>query len=129
MEYFYSKMIINASFEEIESSVREELKQEGFGVLTEINVQQTLKKKLDVDFKRYIILGACIPEAAYKLLQQELKAGVFLPCNIILEENDDESIEVSAINPVAAFSAVDNDSIGCHLEEIQQKLMNVIDNC
>jgi uncharacterized protein (DUF302 family) len=122
-------MIINASFEEIESSVREELKQEGFGVLTEINVQQTLKKKLDVDFKRYIILGACIPEAAYKLLQQELKAGVFLPCNIILEENDDESIEVSAINPVAAFSAVDNDSIGCHLEEIQQKLMNVIDNC
>jgi len=62
-------------------------------------------------------------------LQQELKAGVFLPCNIILEENDDESIEVSAINPVAAFSAVDNDSIGCHLEEIQQKLMNVIDNC
>ncbi len=129
MEYFYSKMIINASFEEIESSVREELKQEGFGVLTEINVQQTLKKKLDVDFKRYIILGACIPEAAYKLLQQEVKAGVFLPCNIILEENDDESIEVSAINPVAAFSAVDNDSIGCHLEEIQQKLMNVIDNC
>ena len=129
MEYFYSKMIINASFEEIESSVREELKQEGFGVLTEINVQQTLKKKLDVDFKRYVILGACIPEAAYKLLQQELKAGVFLPCNIILEENDDESIEVSAINPVAAFSAVDNDSIGCHLEEIQQKLMNVIDNC
>ena len=122
-------MIINASFEEIESSVREELKQQGFGVLTEINVQQTLKKKLDVDFKRYIILGACIPEAAYKLLQQELKAGVFLPCNIILEENDDESIEVSAINPVAAFSAVDNDSIGCHLEEIQQKLMNVIDNC
>lgn len=122
-------MIINASFEEIESSVREELKQEGFGVLTEINVQQTLKKKLDVDFKRYIILGACIPEAAYKLLQQEVKAGVFLPCNIILEENDDESIEVSAINPVAAFSAVDNDSIGCHLEEIQQKLMNVIDNC
>ncbi|MAZ92948.1 MAG: DUF302 domain-containing protein [Bacteroidales bacterium] len=129
MEYFYSKMIINASFEEIESSVREELKQEGFGVLTEINVQQTLKKKLDLDFKRYVILGACIPEAAYKLLQQEMKAGVFLPCNIILEENDDESIEVSAINPLAAFSAVDNDSIGCHLEEIQQKLIKVIDNC
>tara|TARA_Y100000385_G_scaffold241372_1_gene257758 strand:- start:6414 stop:6782 length:369 start_codon:yes stop_codon:yes gene_type:complete len=122
-------MIINASFEEIESSVREELKQEGFGVLTEINVQQTLKKKLDLDFKRYVILGACIPEAAYKLLQQEMKAGVFLPCNIILEENDDESIEVSAINPLAAFSAVDNDSIGCHLEEIQQKLIKVIDNC
>ena len=122
-------MIINASFEEIESSVREELKQEGFGVLTEINVQQTLKKKLDLDFKRYVILGACIPEAAYKLLQQEMKAGVFLPCNIILEENDDESIEVSAINPLAAFSAVDNDSIGCHLKEIQQKLIKVIDNC
>ena len=122
-------MIINASFEEIESSVREELKQEGFGVLTEINVQQTLKKKLDLDFKRYVILGACIPEAAYKLLQQEMKAGVFLPCNIILEENDDESIEVSAINPLAAFSAVDNDSIGCHFEEIQQKLIKVIDNC
>ena len=114
---------------EIESSVREELKQEGFGVLTEINVQQTLKKKLDLDFKRYVILGACIPEAAYKLLQQEMKAGVFLPCNIILEENDDESIEVSAINPLAAFSAVDNDSIGCHLKEIQQKLIKVIDNC
>ncbi len=128
MEYHFSKKIINASFEEIEASVREELRKEGFGVLSEINANEIFKEKLDIDFKRYKILGACIPYAAYNLLMKEDKSGVFLPCNVIIQQEEDGTIEVTAINPYAAFMAVENDNIGCHLLEVKEKLLRVIDN-
>ena len=128
MEYHFSKSIINASIEEVEKSVKDELAKEGFGVLTEINVQEILKKKIDVDFKKYKILGACIPYAAYNIIKKEDKAGVFLPCNVLIQEDSEGIIEISAINPYAAFKAVDNDNIGCHLLEVKEKLLRVIDN-
>ncbi len=128
MEYYYSKVIENESFENVITNVTGELKKVGFGVLTTINVHDTLKEKIDVDFKKYTILGACNPHAAYKILQKEDKAGVFLPCNVIVEENEDGNIEVTAVNPIAAMRAVDNNTIGCHLIDVQQKLIKVVDD-
>jgi uncharacterized protein (DUF302 family) len=108
--------------------VTEELKKEGFGVLTEINVGETLKKKLDVDFKKYKILGACSPKHAYQALTSEDKIGVFLPCNVIVEEHENGDVEVSAVDPIASMSSVQNESLGGIAKEIQQKMKKVIDN-
>lgn len=128
MGYYFGKVIENSSFDDVIIKVTEELKKEGFGIMTTIDVKETLKSKLDVDFKKYTILGACNPHAAHKILKKEDKAGVFLPCNVIVEENEDGLIEVFAIDPFASMKAVDNDNIGCHLIDIQQRLMKVIDN-
>jgi uncharacterized protein (DUF302 family) len=84
------------------------LKEQGFGVLTEIDVKATLKKKLDVDFRRYVILGACNPPLAYKALSTEQNVGLLLPCNVIVYENDDQTTTVSALNPMAAMTIADN---------------------
>ncbi len=126
MNYYFNKVVKGKSFEEAVEDVTAELKKEGFGVLTEINVKETLKKKLDVDFKKYKILGACNPQFAYKALQSEDKIGVFLPCNVIVEEHENGDIEVSAVDPIASMSAVKNESLGKLANEIQQKLMRVI---
>jgi uncharacterized protein (DUF302 family) len=128
MSYYFNKILANKSFEEAIEQVTAELKKEGFGVLTEIDVKETLKKKIDVDFRRYKILGACNPHFAYKALTSENKIGVFLPCNIIVQENDNGEIEVSAVDPIASMSAVKNEELGALSAEVQQKLIQVISN-
>ncbi|MDA0194579.1 MAG: DUF302 domain-containing protein [Bacteroidetes bacterium] len=128
MSYSFDKVLKSKSFDEAIEQVTVELKNEGFGVLTEIDVKETLKKKIDVDFRKYKILGACNPHFAYKALQSEDKIGALLPCSVIVQEHDNGSIEVSAVDPVASMSAVQNETLGDIALEVQQKLKQVIDN-
>lgn len=128
MSYYFCKTLSNTNFEKAIEHVTEALKNEGFGVLTEIDVQATLKKKIDVDFKKYKILGACNPHFAYKALTNEDKIGVFLPCNIIVEEHENGEVEVSAVDPIASMIAVQNDSLVTIALEVQQKLKTIIEN-
>jgi len=128
MSYYFNKILKNTNFKEAINQVKIALKKEGFGVLTEIDIKQTLKNKIDVDFRNYIILGACNPHFAYKALQKEEKIGVFLPCNVIVEEHENGDIEVSSVNPIASMIAVKNEDLGAIAIEIQQKLKNVIAN-
>lgn len=125
MSYYLSK-ILNLSFEESLQKVLEELKKEGFGIITEIDVQATLKKKINVDFRNYRILGACIPSFAYQALQVEDKIGTMLPCNVIVQSLDEKRTEVAAIDPVSAMSRLDNQKLLNIANEIQGKLKNVI---
>jgi uncharacterized protein (DUF302 family) len=127
MNYFTSKKV-ELSFDQAIAKVTEILKEEGFGVLTEIDVKDTLKKKLDVDFKKYRILGACNPSFAHKALQAEDKIGVMLPCNVIVEEHEDGKVEVSAVNPVASMQAVSNDDLHSIAGQVRDKLDKVIGN-
>ena len=127
MSYYFSK-ITAASFEEVLTKVADELKKEGFGILTEIDVRETLKKKLDVNFQKYKILGACNPPFAYEALQAENKIGVLLPCNIIVQELPDGKVEVAAIDPVQSMQAVGNPALKVVAEKVQVKLRNVINN-
>ena len=126
MSYYFSK-IVNASFDEAVTKVTRELKVEGFGILTEIDVKETLKKKLNVDFNRYKILGACNPPFAYKALTAENKIGTMLPCNVIVQEISDGRVEVAAIDPVASMQAVENIALKEIASEIRNKLKTVID--
>ena len=125
--YGFSK-VVNLGYDEAIEKVTDELKKEGFGVLTEIDVKETLKKKLDVDFKPYKILGACNPPFAYKSLQAEEQIGLMLPCNIIVYVNDEGKTVVAAINPIASMQAVKNDKLSEVAETIQGKLKSVISN-
>ena len=126
MSYYFNAVLKGKSFDEAVELVTEELKTEGFGVLTEIDVQGTLKKKIGADFKKYKILGACNPHFAHKALQSEDKIGVFLPCNVVVEENETGEIEVAIVDPVASMVSVDNAALGSYATEVQQKLKNVI---
>lgn len=128
MNYYYSKTLKNISFDDAKEKVTEALKKEGFGVLTHIDVKETLKKKIDVDFRRYEILGACNPHFAHKALLTEEKIGLMLPCNVIIDENDNGDIEVSAVDPIASMGAVQNNDLGDIANEVQEKLKRVIDN-
>ncbi len=128
MKYYFTTTLKEASFAESKERVIEELKKEGFGVLTQIDIKSTFKKKLDVDFRPYEILGACNPNYAYKALSNEEKIGLMLPCNVVLEENKDGNIEVSAIDPIASMGAVENENLGEIAQEVQQKLKKVIEN-
>lgn len=125
MSYYVSTKF-NGSFEDAITKTTDELKKEGFGVLTEIDVKETLKKKLDVDFKKYKILGACNPGFAHKALQAEDKIGTMLPCNVIVEEHEDGTVEVSAVNPIESMQAVENSSLGEIAGEVKSKLEKVI---
>lgn len=115
------------SFDKTIEVVTEKLKEQGFGVLTEIDVKETLKKKLDVDFKKYRILGACNPEFAHRALQAEDKIGVMLPCNVIVEEQEDGVVEVSAVDPIASMQAVENEKLADIAGEVRFRLKKVID--
>ena len=128
MSYYFNAILKGRSFEEALEIVTAELKKEGFGVLTEIDVSATLKSKIDVDFKKYKILGACNPHFAYKALQNEDKIGVFLPCNVVVEENDNGEVEVSAVDPIASMISVGNEHLSEIATEVQQKMKNVINN-
>ena len=127
MKYYISKILKGTNFSDAENQVRELLKEEGFGVLTEIDVSSTLKNKIDVDFKKYKILGACNPQLAYKALQVEDKVGVFLPCNILVEESENGDIEISAVSPVASMMAIENNKIKSLMSEVEKKLETVIE--
>lgn len=127
MSYYFNKTV-DMTFDEAISKVTEELKKEGFGVLTEIDVTAALKKKINVDFRKYRILGACNPSFAHKALLAEDKIGTMLPCNIIVQEKEDGKIEVAAINPVASMQAVENESLGDIASTVQSKLKQVIEN-
>lgn len=128
MDYYYSTILNNITFEEAIEKVTAELQKEGFGVLTEIDIKATLKKKLDVDFYNYRILGACNAPFAYKALQAEDKIGTMLPCNVILQEKEPGIIEVSAINPIVSMQAVVNESLAPIALEIGDKLKRVLAN-
>lgn len=123
--YGYSKKV-NASFDETVEKVKEELQKEGFGILTEIDVKATLKKKLDVDFQDYVILGACNPPNAYKSLQAEIEIGLMLPCNVIVYQKND-NVFVSAVMPTIAMGMIDNESLKNIAVNIENKLKKAID--
>ena len=125
MKYYFSTIIENP-FNQVVSDVTEELKKEGFGVLTDIDVKATMKKKLDVELKNYRILGACNPKYAYQALQKEDKIGTMLPCNVIVQELENGNIEVAAIDPSASMQAVQNPDLKGVAEEVRRKLQTVI---
>ena len=126
MSYYFSKKLA-ISFEKAIERVTEELQAEGFGILTEIDVKATLKQKLDVDFRNYRILGSCNPPFAYKALLAEPKIGTMLPCNVVVEELDDGTIEVAAVDPLASMQAIENRKLQVIAEEIRLKLKKVLD--
>ena len=126
MNYGYKRQI-NLSFEEVDNNIRETLKEEGFGVITEIDVQNTFKKKLNTDFKKYKILGACEPHTAFQALSIDEQIGLLLPCNIVLWENEDKTTTVVAIDPKTQLSIADNEELSKHAHSIDQKLRNAVD--
>ena len=126
MKYYFNKTL-NEDFDKVIEKVTEELKNEGFGILTEIDVKETLKKTLDVDFKKYKILGACNPPYAHKALEAEDKIGTMLPCNVIVQEIEEGTVEVAAVNPMASMQAVENEQLKEVAEEITNRLEHVID--
>lgn len=128
MTKYYFNKIIDLPFEKAIEHVTEELKKEGFGVLTEIDVQATLKKKLDVDFRPYRILGACNPPFAHKALSAEPHIGIYLPCNVVVQDAGNGRTEVAAVDPMVAMSRVDNADLEPIAKEIQAKLQRVIEN-
>lgn len=128
MSYYFNKTV-NMTFDEAIDKVTEELKKEGFGILTEIDVKAALKKKINVDFRKYRILGACNPSFAHKALLAEDKIGLMLPCNVIVQEAEDgTTVEVAAIDPVASMQSVKNDNLGEIAATVQLKIKHVIEN-
>ena len=126
MNYYFTSTLKDMPFEKAIEKVTLALQKEGFGVLTEIDLKSTLKKKLDVDFYNYKILGACNAPFAYKALQAEDKIGTMLPCNVIVQEKQPGIVEVSAVDPMASMQAVQNESLGSIAKEVRDKLKKVI---
>lgn len=124
-EYAFNT-VLETTYEDAISKVRDALKEEGFGVLTEIDVKATLKKKLDTEFRRYVILGACNPPYAHRSLEVDLDVGLLLPCNVIVYETDDKKAYVSAINPVSALEVIQSEELRTIAEEVSGKLKRVI---
>ena len=127
MSYYFSKTI-DVDFDSAIARVTAALQKEGFGILTEIDVKETFKRKLNIDFKKYRILGACNPHFAYEALQAENKIGTMLPCNVIVQEHDSGKTEVSAVDPVASMMAVKNDALAGTAAQVREKLRRVIEN-
>lgn len=127
MNYYHSKSLKNVTFDEAITKVTEALKGEGFGILTEIDIKATLKKKLDVDFYNYRILGACNPPFAYRALLAEDKIGAMLPCNVIVQEKVKGEVEVSAVDPAASMQAIENKELQEIATEIRDRLHKVIE--
>jgi uncharacterized protein (DUF302 family) len=124
-EYAFTT-VLNTSYEDAISKITDALKEEGFGVLTEIDVKATLKKKLGIDFRKYMILGACNPPYAHRTLQADLDVGLLLPCNVIVYETDDRKAYVSALNPVSALEVIKNEELRKIAEEVSEKLERVV---
>jgi len=126
MNYYFSKKLENVSFDKVIEKVTEALREEGFGVVSEIRMDEKLKEKLGVNFKKYIILGACNPSYAYIALQAEDKIGTMLPCNVIIQELSENHIEVAAVNPIASMMAIQNPALEGIAGEVTNKLQKVI---
>lgn len=126
MTYHFSKIVDLPFDKAIEASIQA-LQRHGFGVLTEIDVKSTLKKKLDVDFRPYRILGACNPKMAFQALQAEDKIGTMLPCNVIVQQREDGKIEVSAVDPTASMQAIDNPKLASIAGEVRDMLRQVVE--
>lgn len=127
MSYYHSTVLKNKSFDQAIDLITESLKEEGFGILTEIDIKETMNKKLDVDFRPYRILGACNPPFAHEALMAEDKIGTMLPCNVIVQELD-EGIEIAAVDPVASMQSVGNDSLTKIATEVRDRLKKAVDN-
>jgi uncharacterized protein (DUF302 family) len=127
MTYYFSRKL-GIPFDQAVARVREELKKRGFGILTKIDGKETLKKKLDVDFRPYKILGACNPPFAYQALQAEDKIGLMLPCNVIVQQAPQGEIEVATIDPIASMQAIDNPKLAQVAAQVQQQLKLFIEN-
>ena len=127
MTYYFSK-IVESGFEAAVSRAKAALEREGFGILTEIDVKATLKKKLDVDFHPYLILGACNPKLAHQALQHEDKIGTMLPCNVIVQQLGGGKVEIAAVDPVASMQAVGNPQLGEVASNVRQKLKDVVES-
>lgn len=126
MSYYFAKTLPETSFEDAIARTSDALKAEGFGILTEIDVKATMKKKLDRDFRDYRILGACNPEMAWQALQAEDRIGAMLPCNVIVQQRDNGDVEVAAVDPVASMQAVDNPGLAGVAAEVRERLKRVI---
>lgn len=126
MSYYFNTILKKTSYEEAIELATRELQKEGFGVLTQINVKETLKKKIDADFRPYLILGACNPHFAHKALLAEDKLGVFLPCNVVVEQHDNGTVEVSTVDPKAMMAPVTNPDLEELANEISNRLQKVI---
>ena len=126
MEYGY-KRVINDSFESVEAKAREMLAEQGFGVLTEVNVKNTLKEKLDIDFGKYQILGACNPSLAFEALSSELGVGLFMPCNVVVWENENKSTTVASIDAKTMSDLIQNDKIDALAERVNSLLKIALD--
>jgi len=126
MSYYFSTLLHKTSYEAAIELVTEKLKTEGFGVLTQIDVKETLKKKIDADFRPYIILGACNPHFANKALRAEGKLGVFLPCNVVVEQHDDGSVEVATVDPHAMMASVTNPELAPLAEDVKERMLRVL---
>jgi len=127
MTYHISKRLTGITFDDAVAKVTDALSAEGFGVLTDIDVKATMKKKLDLDFRAYRILGACNPQLAYKALTAEDKIGTMLPCNVVVQETEDGGLEVAAVDPVASMSAVENSALADLAGTVRDKLAHVIE--
>ena len=125
MSYYYAKTL-SVPFEDAVLRATEALNKEGFGIITQIDVKETLKKKIGADFRNYRILGACNPSAAYEALKIEDKVGTMLPCNVIVQEISKGEVEVAAIDPVASMQAIDNPALKRAAQTIRAKLRKVI---
>ncbi|MGP1384372.1 MAG: DUF302 domain-containing protein [Thainema sp.] len=126
MTYHFSK-VVDASFEDAIAQVTESLKQDGFGILTEIDVQAAFQKKLGASFRQYKILGACHPQIAYQILQTDDKAGVMYPCNVVVQEHEDGRVEVSAVDPLIMFLMVHNPRVKEIALDASEKMQRVIE--
>lgn len=126
MSYYFAKEVSGA-FEEVIERVTAELKKEGFGIVTEIDVKKTLKEKIDADFRPYKILGACNPHFAHQILQKEDAVGVFLPCNVVVEEVTPGRVKVMAVDPVANLTVVNNPELESIGKEVQRRLKSVLE--
>lgn len=127
MAYHFSKTV-TGDFDGVVDKVKEALAARGFGVLTTIDVKETLKKKIGADFRPYLILGACNPNFAHQALQAEDKIGTMLPCNVIVQQHDDGRIEVSSVDPVASMSAVKNPKLGDIATQVQSMLRETVES-
>lgn len=125
---YYTNKIIEGNFDQVIDKVTNALKEEGFGVLSDIDVKSTLKEKLNVDFRRYRILGACNPPNSHKALSAEPHIGLMLPCNVVVQEVEPGKIDVAAVDPKASMLAVENDQLTEVAEEIRDRLKKVINN-
>ena len=128
MEFFIAKKLKGGSFETLDEKIREELKKEGFGVITEIDIKKTLKEKIDVEFRNYKILGACNPSFAHKALQAVDKIGTLLPCNVVIQESPDGGLEVMAFDPASAMMELDNPELAKLSIEVRESLIKVLDS-